>query len=442
MSWAIAGLIFSSLINKENGKQTLSVKSKAMFVAAGPMRTTRVPVAAPPHRRPLRGNREDPHNFLNLDLQGRFSSYLDSASAHIMRQVNQQYRFTVKETGEHKTVFVRAGNIQKILAVLSTPNNNLDRASFEIKVFDSVVQDHFARLCKYARKLKINFRRNHAPPDNDEVGVGVSGRDQDAFTRIAVAALVLLKGAPRLCSLCLDFDTDDRALEVPRGRDVRRMFRCSLGSDEALRALVGVVDAPVLSRLYVNLSNNALVDSHAHILSELYLGQRKLHTLSLNLDHNRIGSGARALAWVGRVSAVTTLHLSLKNNSTANAAVPPFCIGSDLYLLCFGIRHSPSLRKLYLDLTDTGVDRCSVAELATLRLSTLHIGLRSNSISDSEVVRSMLDRMQLSLPDLYCDLEQPSYPRAYGNAPRWSKGSFMDGFPPWNDGGPGTAHSI
>jgi hypothetical protein len=410
------------------------------------VRTTRVCVAAFPYRRPPRlpnRNLENPPRFLNLDLQGRFSSYLDSTSAHNMRQVNQEYRCTIKDTGEHKTVFVRAGNIQNILAVLSTPDNGLDHASFEIKVFDSVVQEHFAQLCQYARKLKINFRGTQAPPDPDNEKVVVYCADQDAFTKTAVDTLVVLKGAPRLRSLYLDFDTDNRSVDVRQRSNIQRVFRCGLWSDDGLHALASVVDAPVLSRLYVNLSNNNLSDPHTHILSGLYLNQRKLHTLSLNLDHNQIGSGARALAWCGSGSGVTALHLSLKNNYQTDATSPPFYIGSDLYLLCFGVRHSPYLQKLYLDLTDTGVDRYSVMELATLRLSTLHLGLRLNPISAPESVRSMLDRMERSVPDLYCDLDQPAYPVVgipHRDATGWSKGSFMDGFTPWNVGGPVTPY--
>jgi hypothetical protein len=102
-----------------------------------------------------------PYNprLFNAEVQREIASFLDRPlDVQNLNQTNLETRLEVRETGGNKHVCVTAANIKDILAVLAIPNNHLDYASFEIKVYDRMLHAYFPQFLQYVRRLTmINY---------------------------------------------------------------------------------------------------------------------------------------------------------------------------------------------------------------------------------------------------------------------------------------------
>jgi hypothetical protein len=382
--------------------------------------------------------------WIPTDLQNRVASYLDSASVHNLNRTCREWSHCGGDNGEHKHVHVTSANIGSILASLTgaaDPNvrrvdKTLDRASFEIKVFDQGVQDRFVELCLYAQSLKINLRSIPRP-----IAVGNYGQIADilwlSYNRIVQDTLWALRTAPRLRSLHLHFGIEWVQRYDPTSYDEIL--------DQKSRTMLGELRyAPALSRLYINLANNQLSSEIVHILCRLQ-HSTTLNTLSLNLDDNSILHGTDAFGMLAGARNITTLHLSLRNLGSLHDSRDIEFHLSRMFGKFVNIP-VPSLQKLYLDLENSGLETQSLRLIATIRVPTLHLGLRSNRIGNSkenaDEAISILSKLGRHVQELRCDIANPrGYPYINwaledlaedGYVPPWSIGTFMNGFIPWN----------
>jgi hypothetical protein len=237
-------------------------------------------------------------------------------------------RFWVPSQGKDLHLLVTASNIGGLIdRNMESGFKHLYHASFEIKEFDAGVRERFAELCQYVRKLKISFRSR-----------GTNTRpylDLD-FNRLVIRTLDILRTAPQLSSLYLDFHTDGTTTPwVPR-----------IGMWVAVAgALARLKEAPKLSRLYVDLTSNNIHSAHVQELIGLYESQT-IHTLSLTLAGNRGITEHCVLALSNLENATTlrTFHLDLFGDyPNVRRLTDP-----GLKQVCKNIMRSPCPQKLYL----------------------------------------------------------------------------------------------
>jgi hypothetical protein len=312
---------------------------------------------------------------------------------------------------KHQHIYIHAGNIDALVdRHLSTPNNDLNHASFEIKVFDAGVQARFSDLCLYVRKLKIKFRPK-----------GPTARptlDLD-FNPLVLRTLALLRVAPRLSSLCLDFDTDDAVtVGFPR-----------IGMWVAVaRALARLKEAPALSRLYVDLTCNSIHSEHVQELIGLY-ESRTMHTLSLTLAGNRdiCEPCVLALSNLENAKALRTLRLDLFGDHPNVRRLTD----QGLKQLCENIMRGPCLQKVYLGLTGGLIAplAAGIVALAALKLDTLHINLDLNRIEMNH--RRILIELKHWTTEVIRDVKY-IIPATMDDGLPWDNG-FLQGFLGWND---------
>jgi hypothetical protein len=349
--------------------------------------------------------------------------------------------------GEHRHIFVHDGNIVRIIKAISSVPNNLDHATFEIKVFSSRVQTHLQELSQYTRKLKIHFRYW----EEAEVVAGhyrfvnIPLR-QETFVDLMEKTISILKRAPVLYSLYLDFNNSTTTLAWA--------FIPCMGI-RGVRALSELKNARILSRLYLDLAGHRFLsttsDKHdidgtaAGVLSELYESET-LCTISLQLsnewqlglnnEHSSPKLGVLELTKLENANRLTSLHLGLSGVlrcpripwTAANVIRNEALVAE----MCRTLTHSPSLRKLYLDLSESGIGGTDggygvTKTLAALDLHTLHIDLGMNRIGAAGIAVLNETVNTGKFKELRCDL--PPTPNQY-----IGKSGFMDKSVRWNEG--------
>jgi hypothetical protein len=378
------------------------------------------------------------------EVQDEISSFLDSASVQSLNHTNREWRHCRGDNGEHKHVHVTSANIGSILESFTNPpdpnirwdHTRLDRASFEIRVFDKGVRDRFAELCRYARRLKINFRM--IPTECLKTWSVWS--PVEMYNRIVEETLSVLKTAPRLLSLHLHFGIEVRRQQASDMPYVRHTPGELLLYDSSIRMISDLWAAPALSRLYINLANNELSHRVVEVLC-LLRHSVTLNVLSINLDDNHrdlLGSIQKlgGLAFYGNLG---TLHLSLRNfQPLKRSALVERHFGWMFDAFSPPFRHSPP--KLYLDLENNSLTTQSLRGIASIRAPTLHFRLGSFDDTNEHIDEAIriLNELGTHVHDLMCHLVNPHSDWVMGRlaqvgiVPPWSVGTFMDGFVHWN----------
>jgi hypothetical protein len=354
------------------------------------------------------------------DTLRRTGDFLDESNLHTFAHLSTQFRDAIWSPlrGQTLHIFVTAANIDQIIEVVTSSNNTLDHASFEIKVFDPVVQARFEVLSLHVRKLKINFRAK-----------GVHTVDY-GFPDTVVRALDILRRSPWLASLYLNFHTsgEDPLYDGyfygnnPDGRwfwsgpyTKGRVPRLEIGT-RAFRALAMLKEAPNLRRLYIDLSANNVRADSVSILAELY-ASKTIHTLSLKLNNNpHIGLlGAFPLTRLQHALPLKSLHLGLFNIMTeeVHAQMKTDPRTDDLWR---AVGDNPSLEKLYLELE---YDRGKPFKGGLLKGKNLNVP-----------TVTLILRYGKNNPDgIGCDRVLQTRCNPYG-----TEADFIPGFTQWNDG--------
>jgi hypothetical protein len=327
--------------------------------------------------------------FLILDLEGRVGEYLPPADLENLNRLSRERWLTL--AGQHRPVFVNAENIESIVKAISNDTNTLKNATFEIRVFDGafIVQELFGDLCQHVSNLKINFRfktsrleqermhkvrqrglshdfghRGHKPVITDD--------DERRFTGMVVRTLGVLKNAPGLLSLSLDFDTDENRMSfgIPR---------IHMGID-GFNALATLKDAPVLQSLHLDLCANDVDTDDVRALSELR-HSKTLQTVSVKLNANyNVGSvGAICLARLAIAPALKNLSLHFFGTPVGDDGVKDIC-----HILQGQCHH---LETLHLDLGCTRIGTNALHALIGMSnecsLKTIYIQLYDNDLGDN-----------------------------------------------------------
>jgi hypothetical protein len=364
------------------------------------------------------------------DILRGVGNLLDGSNLHTFSHLSTQFHNGVWHplAGQHLHIFVNAANIDRIIEVITSGNNTLDHASFEIRVFDPVVQARFEDLCLHVRKLKINFRAKSINPNIPWEEISPDRRFPDVVAR----ALECLGRSPLLASLYLDFHTSEDSGSVSHHNQdglwvhpsiYGRVPRVEIGV-RAFLALAKLKDAKNLRRLYIDLTANRVRSVHVSMLAELYTSTT-IHTLSLKLNNNpHIGFlGVFPLTRLKKAHTLKSLHLGLFDIMTefAHVLMKTDPRTDDLWL---AVRDNPSLEKLYL-------------ELEYSRGKPFRGGLLNEENLNVPIVKLIL-RYGTVIPDfagtcttagIGCDHVVKSRYNPYK-----TEADFLRGFTQWNDG--------
>jgi hypothetical protein len=233
-------------------------------------------------------------------------------------------------------------------------NDGWDLARFEIPILNGAIQRRFDDICQYARNLKINLRSsvvprfifNDAPPD-------ITAVEQVEFERVTMRALALLKAAPKLRSLELDFYTDQKGW----ASDCTRIPRAEMTS-QVIQVLSMLKHAPALCELCINLRANFTSDYDVATLASLQ-ECNTLHTLILEfgVDHGIGPQGLSAIGKLGRSPTLRDLRLGFKDglkkiNYDMSQSNPRKWDDASVECLCNELAKSVALETITIDFND------------------------------------------------------------------------------------------